>query len=201
MNATFDDSLRRRNLRTVLGLAAIFFVPLALSFILYYGTSWRPAGSSNHGELIDPARPLPAVALAPVAATPPDAKPFAADKWMLVYVGDGRCDEACRRALFVMRQTRVLLNNEMPRVGRTFLVTGNCCDREFLEREHKGLDAFDATSPAAAELLAKFPAEDRATSLFVVDPLGNLMMRFDARQDPKGLLDDLKKLLKLSHIG
>lgn len=120
---------------------------------------------------------------------------------MLVYVGDGRCDDACRRALFVMRQARLLLNNEMPRVGRTFLVTGGCCDRAFLQGEHKGLELFDASTPAAAPLLAQFPEQDRGYSLFVVDPLGNLMMRFDSRQDPKGLLTDLKKLLKLSHIG
>jgi len=201
MSATTDDALRRRNLRTVLGLAALFFVPLALAFVLYYGTAWRPAGSSSHGELIDPVRPLPAVALAPLGSTPADAQPFTAGKWTLVYVGAGRCDDACRRALFVMRQTRILLNEDMPRVRRSFLVTGECCDREFLDREHAGLQLFDAAAPAAAPLLAQFPQSDRAQSLYIVDPLGNLMMRFDSRQDPKGLLDDLNKLLKLSHIG
>ena len=50
-------------------------------------------------------------------------------------------------------------------------------------------------------LLAQFPAEQRAASIFVVDPRGNLMMRYDAHDDPKGLRDDLKKLLTLSHIG
>ena len=52
-----------------------------------------------------------------------------------------------------------------------------------------------------AELVARFPTADAPYSLYVVDPLGNLMMRFDTRGDPKGLLEDLKKLLKLSHIG
>jgi hypothetical protein len=46
-----------------------------------------------------------------------------------------------------------------------------------------------------------FPVADREQSLFIVDPLGNLMMRYDVRQNPKGLLQDLKKLLSLSHIG
>jgi hypothetical protein len=50
-------------------------------------------------------------------------------------------------------------------------------------------------------VLNVFPVEARAQSLFIVDPLGNLMMRYDVRQDPKGLLQDLKKLLSLSHIG
>ena len=54
---------------------------------------------------------------------------------------------------------------------------------------------------AAIELLAQFPQDNQANMIFIVDPLGNLMMRFDARQEPKGLLSDLQKLLKLSHIG
>ena len=95
-----------------------------------------------------------------------------------------------------MRQTRLSLNNEMARVNRVFLVTGKCCDREFLQREHPGLNVVQMQNIPPA-----FPETDRASSLFIVDPLGNLVMRYDARQNPKGLLEDLKKLLKLSHIG
>jgi hypothetical protein len=84
---------------------------------------------------------------------------------------------------------------------RVFLATGGCCDREFLEREHAGLLVLDASGEAAAPVLALFPNEDRANSVFIVDPLGNLMMRYDARRNPRGLFEDLKKLLLLSHIG
>jgi hypothetical protein len=59
----------------------------------------------------------------------------------------------------------------------------------------------DATGNKAQALLAQFPASERAHSIFVVDPLGNLMMRFDARANPRGLREDLLRLLKLSHIG
>ena len=59
----------------------------------------------------------------------------------------------------------------------------------------------DARGAAAAALLAQFPASERAHTLFVVDPLGNLMMSYDARQNSRGLLEDLQKLLRLSHIG
>jgi hypothetical protein len=101
------------------------------------------------------------------------------------------------------RQSRLALNNEMTRVQRVFLATGNCCASDYLMAEHPGLIVLDASSPDAAKLLAQFP-EARAQSLFIVDPLGNLMMRHDAgaaSQTSKGLLTDLKKLLKLSHIG
>ena len=67
--------------------------------------------------------------------------------------------------------------------------------------EHPGLLALDASGEDARRLLEEFPSPAREHVLFVVDPLGNLMMSYDARRDPHGLLEDLKKLLKLSHIG
>jgi cytochrome oxidase Cu insertion factor (SCO1/SenC/PrrC family) len=192
--------LRSRNLRTLAILAGLFVVPLLVSFWAYYATDWRPAGHSNHGELISPARPLPHVDLPRVEGEAAGGSLFKR-KWTLVYLGGGNCDDACRRALYFMRQTRLGLNNEMTRVERVFLVTGSCCDRQFLGTEHAGLDVFDASGPAASNLLAQFPSTDRENSLFVVDPLGNLMMRYDDRLNPKGLLQDLQKLLRLSHIG
>lgn len=181
----------RRGRRMLLALAALFLLPLAVAFALYYGGSWRPAGSASHGELIVPARALPQAAGAAALH----------GKWTLVYAGDGACDPACRRALHVMRQTRLALNDEMTRVQRVLLATGGCCDRDFLEREHAGLVVLDASQGALRELLAAFPREDREHAVFIVDPLGNLMMRQDVRASPRGFLRDLRKLLELSHIG
>jgi hypothetical protein len=190
---------RARGRRTLLIVAAVFFVPVAVAFTLYYGKLWRPAGSSSKGELIEPARPLTVAGLRHADGSPADASVFA-DKWTLLYVGDGRCDDACRAALVFGRQSRLALNNEMTRVQRVFLATGNCCDSAYFAREHAGLIALDASSPEAAALLKQFPGEHEHT-LFIVDPLGNLMMRHDASHTTKDLLSDLKKLLKLSHIG
>ena len=185
--------LRARNLRTLAALAALFLVPLVLAFFIYYGTGWRPAARVNHGTLITPPRPLPQSAA--------NAPPLFHGKWSLVYVGNGACDADCHATLYVMRQTRLSLNTDMGRVVRVFLVTADCCDRAFLTTEQAGLDVRDASVPEAASLLAAFPASERAHTLFVVDPLGNLMMSYDARQNPHGLLEDLKKLLRLSQIG
>jgi hypothetical protein len=190
---------RARGRRTLLIVAAMFLLPVAVAFTLYYGKLWRPTGSASKGDLIEPARPLIVAGLRHVDGTPADASVFA-DKWTLLYIGDGRCDEACRTALVFGRQSRLALNNEMTRVQRVFLATGNCCDNDYFAREQAGLVALDASSPEAAALLAQFPGE-RAHTLFIVDPLGNLMMRHDASHTTKDLLSDLKKLLKLSHIG
>ncbi len=190
---------RARGRRTLLIVAAVFLVPVAVAFALYYGQLWRPSGSSSMGELITPARPLTIAGLKHADGTPADAAVFA-DKWTLIYIGDGACDADCRAALVYARQSRLALNNEMTRVQRVFLATGHCCANDYLAAEHVGLITLDASSPAAAQLLASFPAA-RAQSLFIVDPHGNLMMRHDANHTTKDLLSDLKKLLKLSHIG
>jgi len=195
MNAV-DKELRARNLRLLGVLAGLFLLPLALAFWVYYGTEWRPVGTVNHGELIRPVRPLPQLGLQAAVAGETLPADLFHHKWTLVYIGDGQCDDACRNALYVMRQTRLSLNNEMTRVERVFLATSNCCAREFLAYEHPGLRVF-----AAPADVSPFPADARAQSLFIVDPLGNLMMRFDVRQNPKGLLEDLKRLLKYSQIG
>jgi len=193
-----EDS-RRRGRRTLLMVAAIFLLPVVLAFALYYGNVWRPMGSSSKGELITPARPLAAEGL-----KLPDGGAAGADvlqgKWSIVYVGDGACDADCRATLVYGRQSRLALNNEMTRVQIVMLASANCCDRG-VEQHVPGIRLLDASSPDAAPMLAQFPDTSRARSLFIVDPLGNLMMRHDAAETSKDLLTDLKKLLKLSHIG
>ncbi|MDE2451471.1 MAG: cytochrome oxidase assembly protein [Gammaproteobacteria bacterium] len=204
MTATDTRQLRSRNLRTLGALAALFFLPLLASGWLYYGTSWRPGGHINHGELIQPPRPLPRVSLArvPIGGDIAASDPALFRRsWTLVYVGDGSCDASCRGTLYVMRQTRLALGTDMTRLARVFLVTSDCCAKDFLAREHAGITVLDATSAGGATLLNRFPAGDRSHTLFVVDPLGNLMMRYDVRRDPRGLLVDLKRLLELSQIG
>lgn len=193
--------LRTRNLRTLALLAALFLLPLLLAFFTYYGTSWRPARHINHGTLLEPVRPLPPLPLA-VLGSGDQRLPqrLFTHSWSLVYVGDGQCDADCRQALYVMRQTRLSLNSDMQRLTRVFLASGDCCARAFLSHEHPGLVVVDASDAAAAQVLRQFPPE-RAHALFLVDPLGNLLMSYDARHDPHGLLEDLKNLLRLSQIG
>lgn len=188
-----------RALRMIALLAALFLAPLGAAVWLYYGIGWSPAQHLNHGEL------LPVVTLPEVTLPAPDHGPSMANvfakRWALVYVGDGRCDTACRRALYVMGQTRAALNADMSRVERVFLATANCCDVGFLGPAYPGLIVLDASASSAWRLLGSFPARDRDSMIFVVDPLGNLMMRYDARHDPRGLVLDLQRLLRLSNIG
>lgn len=184
-------------------LIGAFVAPLALAFLLYYGMGIRPQGSTNKGDLITPAVPLPDVEL-PGATDQKLAADALRGKWSMVFIGDGACDARCREALTLMRQTRLALGDKMERVQRVFLITGNCCDQAYLDAEQAGLLLGRIDNSAGKTLLETFPDAAQAGSLgriYLVDPLGNLMMKYEADAPQKGLLEDLKKLLKLSHIG
>lgn len=208
MNAPHSAAQDRRNRRFLVALALLFFLPLAVSFYLYYGPAgWRPSSHVNHGDLIDPARPLPDISL-PVAT--PDGehagKPdFLKGKWTLLYFGPGRCAAACRKDLYDTRQIRIALGRDMDRVQRVFLAEGDCCDWPYLKAEHADLLTVRAT-PDAAPLLALLPTQGgiaplQAERVYVIDPLGNLMMSYAPTAKPKGMLEDIKRLLGLSHVG
>jgi cytochrome oxidase Cu insertion factor (SCO1/SenC/PrrC family) len=200
---------QRRQRRALIGLALLFFAPLGLAFFLYYGAAWRPGGHVNHGELIDPPRPLPAVALprvdpdgAPGRLTAPD---FLTHKWTLLYWGAGACSERCKTDLYNTRQVRIALDRDMDRVQRVFVAQGECCDFEFLRAQHPDLITVRAT-PEAASILALLrlsPGDQPATAnrVYLIDPLGNVMMFYAPDARPKGMLEDLKRLLGLSHVG
>lgn len=208
MNAPIDTTkpaaghpLRSR--KQVYVLIGVFFAPLILAFLLYYGLGVRPSGSTNKGDLIHPAVPLPEVTL-PGAGDQDLPANFLRGKWSMVFIGDGACDNRCREALTLMRQTRLALNDDMTRVQRVFLVTGNCCDSNYLDQEQRGLLLGRIDTAEGKTLLETFPDGARAAEpgrIYLVDPLGNLMMKYEPDAPQKALLDDLKKLLKLSHIG
>ncbi len=199
----------RRQRRLLVGIALLFFAPLAVSFYLYYGRdNWRPGGRVNRGDLIDPARPLPEIPL-PIAATSGAASRTSPDflrrKWTLLYWGTGGCDERCRVRLYDMRQVRLALNRDMTRVQRVFVAEGVCCDFDYLNSQHPDLVTLRDTAEAA-RLLAVFPAIDgvaprNADRIYLIDPLGNLMMSYAPTAKPKGMLEDIKRLLGLSSVG
>jgi cytochrome oxidase Cu insertion factor (SCO1/SenC/PrrC family) len=187
-------------------LVGVFFAPLLIAFLLYYGLDgWRPVGSTNHGDLVQPPTPLPHTALTMPNGGSLDPASLRG-KWTVVYIGSGECDARCREALTLIRQTRLALNDDLTRVQRLFLATEPCCDETYLREQHEGLLIARLDDASGAQFKAAFQGAtqvdvERAGRIYVVDPLGNLMMSYAPDAEPKGLLIDLKKLLKLSHIG
>jgi hypothetical protein len=234
---TIDPRQRGRQRRALVALALLFFAPLALAFILYYGVGWRPGARVNHGDLVEPPVPLPDLVLPPGEETRPETAGAAAPeavaatassatilkgKWTLVYLGAGSCSAECRTDLYNTRQVRAALGHDRERVQRVFLAEGACCDFEWLHAqqpdlitvhadadaapleailEHAGRDAAAADSLGSGSGAARRAASAAADRVYLVDPLGNLMMSYALDARPKGMLEDLKKLLRLSHVG
>src|SRR5262249_50625980 len=155
-----------------------FLAPVVMAFYLYYGLpGWRPAGQVNHGELISPARPLPEVALrTPAGAV--TALDFLKGKWTFLYIGKGDCDSRCRQALHDMRQVRLALNQDMQRVQRVFLYSGECCEKSYFATEQAGLIAASIDSAGGTKLLETFARPGGSQTLaagriYLSDPLGN----------------------------
>jgi cytochrome oxidase Cu insertion factor (SCO1/SenC/PrrC family) len=194
--------------RVLIALALLFLAPVAVAFILYYGIGWTPGGRVNYGELVQPPVPLPDIALprAEAAVTSPADAPrtFLRGKWTLVYLGAGSCTAGCRTDLYNTRQVRAALGADRERVQRVFLAEGACCDLEWLHAQQPDLITVQASAAAASltailEHAGHSPAA--ADRVYLIDPLGNLMMCYAVDARPKGMLEDLKKLLRLSHVG
>jgi hypothetical protein len=189
---------RSRQRRLLIGLALMFFAPLGVSFLLYYGHGWHPGGHVNQGELVQPARPLPAASLPLAGGGDTDAEVLRR-KWTLLYVQRGPCDENCMRHLYDTRQVRTALDREMNRVQRMLIADADCCDMQKLHDLHPDLIVVRA-APPAQPVLALLPAAN-SDRIYLIDPLGNLMMYYEPDSKPKGMLQDMKRLLQLSQIG
>jgi cytochrome oxidase Cu insertion factor (SCO1/SenC/PrrC family) len=147
---------------------------------LAYELRWTSGPTGNYGELIAP-RPV-AGALASLRG-----------KWVLVTFDAAACGAACERKLYVVRQVRRAQGKEMDRLERLWVVTDAGKPRPEL------LAAIEGAHVSMDASLAKVFAD--AEGIYLVDPLGNLMMRFPADPDPTKMIKDLQRLLKYSRIG
>ncbi len=183
-------------------IALLFLGPLALSFWAYYGMEYRPPGRTNHGELITPARPLPDAIFSTGAGSTTTTAVLLRGHWSLVVIAEGGCEHTCREALGASGTARLALGGDVRRVERVLLVVAPCC--EPVVPADPELAVGWLTDADGRMLLERFPGEGaggRAGRTYVVDPLGNLLMRYPAGEAGQGMLRDLEHLLKLSHIG
>jgi cytochrome oxidase Cu insertion factor (SCO1/SenC/PrrC family) len=176
-------------------LIGVFVVPVVAAYLAYFG--WRPSGHGNYGDLIT-VTPLRHTAGVAVDGTPFDQQSLRG-KWLMVHVGPAACEADCAQQLYYMRQMRIAQGKEQSRIERVWVVSDAGAVDPALLREHAGLHAWRPADPAFIE---QFPAvQSRHAHIYLIDPLGNLMLRFPARPEPKRLMKDLKLLLKASQIG
>lgn len=162
----------------------LIFLACAAPFVLgwaawYFG--WATGSTGNYGELLAP-RPVSGASLQALRG-----------KWVLVAFDSSACDAYCEKKLYYMRQIRKAQGKDQARVERLWVITDAGTPRPEL------LAALEGTHISRA-LVGEFPGE-RSGHIYLVDPIGNLMMRFPRDPDPSKILKDLQRLLKYSSVG
>lgn len=176
-------------------IGVLCVAPVVASYFAYY--VMPPGGHTNYGELMD-AMPLPDARLGLVDGTPFQLSQLRG-KWVLLMAGSARCDEACRRTLFTLRQLRLTQGKDMERIERVWLVSDDAVPSDALMSDYRGIWLVRA---AASELLTRLPAEHPHTEyIYLIDPLGNLVLRYGRDAEPGKMIKDLTRLLKTSRIG
>ena len=173
---------------------AIFSAPLIAAYLVYH--FWQPQKYVNYGELIEP-KSVTQSTLTLIGGT---AFQFSQlkGKWIFLTVDSGRCDRDCNQKLYKIRQVRLTQGKDMDRIERVWLI--------------------DDTAEPSLDLIKQYPQmwivkTDRTflndfaldakinKYIFLVDPLGNLMMRYGSDADPKKMIKDMARLLKVSQVG
>ena len=175
-------------------MLALTIAPVAGAWLLYY--FWPPVDTVNYGELVE-GRRLPDAALTLADGTVLKSSQWRG-KWILAMIDSAACDPYCEKKLYIMRQLQRAQGKEMGRVERAFLITDQA------SVPVKRLAPYDGTwfVHAGRELLDAFPAEGSSTAhIYVIDPLGNVILRYPRDPDPRKMLKDLQRLLKVSRIG
>lgn len=197
---------RRARLSMVLVLA-MFAVPLivaALAITVF--PDWKPETTTNNGDLIQPVRLLPAFDLETLQGKTID-ETFFRGKWTILYLARGACERPCVEQLYNIRQIRLAQGGKnIDRLRRLMVWNTNGvsdAQRKELQTHFPGQVIVPAGDEKA--LLQAFVLDEQdplaADRIYLVDPLGNLMMKYEPGEEPRGMIKDLEKLLKYSGLG
>jgi hypothetical protein len=196
-----DEWRTRHGRAKMLLVLLVCAAPVIASYFTYFVI--RPEGRSNYGELIVPPRPLPQASELPLVDLQRRAVDVASlrGQWLLVVVADADCDAGCEKALLLQRQLRETLGKERDRVDKLWLVTDSRPVRpEVLQAISSGTPTMVLRVPrdALARWLSPAPRHSLEQHMFVVDPMGQWMMRVPPDPDPARLKRDIERLLRAS---
>lgn len=189
--------------RALLIIVASFLVPVLLGSLAYIYRDNLGMGTKtvNYGTLIQPARPTEPLDLQQDDKAA-DAKEVLQGKWTLLQIAPPECSQLCQDHLLLMKRVRLLMNDKMRRI-RTVLVTHNGqADNASMKEKYPDL-VLTNTNSATSTFVQQFEPHDMSSAaIYLLDPLGNLMMVYpQADPDAKKIIKDLKRLLKYSRLG
>ncbi len=172
-------------------------LPVVGSYILY--AVWRPESHTNHGQLLM----LKSAGLNELKLEGVNEEKFVgpavSKKWVFLTVQSAQCDARCQHKLYLMRQIRTAQNESMEHVDRVWLITGEGAVDPQLLKKHPGLRL--ARVAKHEQLPQLMLGTDPGAYIFLIDPNGNLVLRYDDQSSPKGMLKDLARLLRYSGLG
>lgn len=192
----------KANRRILLILLFLFVFPAIISFVMY-ATGWRPSITVNHGELVLPVRPVADREMQSI-----DGKSFnildLRGKWSMIYFDSSSCPETCMSQLYFMRQTHLSVGKNFDRMQRVFILTDTTSVDSLKSKlaEYEGMQVLSGDKTVMAGLHQDFGIDEKAAepgkSIFLLDPQGNVMMRYKPGSEPAGTRKDIERLLKYS---
>ena len=199
MEQTKPTDVQRKGRWKLLAVVAVCAAPMIFSYLTYYVI--KPTGRTNYGDLIDPRQhPIPRLGASALDGKPAELDAFKG-KWIMLQVAPGDCQQRCKDQLVAMRQLRLMQGKGIERIERVWLVTDNTPLDTMLMKVIDGTHML-RVPPAAVNAWLPVAQGGLVTDhLYLIDPLGNLMMRFPKDADPNKVKKDIAKLLKASAIG
>jgi len=168
-------------------LMSLFAAPALAAWVAHQ--VWQPAVAASYGELLQPFVPR-FVGMADAAGQPADLAALHG-RWVLLTVAKGECGPACRQQLYLGHQVRFAQGRERERVARVLI-------QALIHADSAVPDGHLLTYRVPRAALANWPDPVRT---YIVDPQGRVMLRFPVAAEGKGMLRDLRQLLKASNIG
>ena len=200
MDSNKNEPQQRSGRLKMFAVLAVCAAPIVASYFTYYVIKPK-GGSTNYGDLIDPRQhPIPAMPSKLLSGEPKKLEDYKG-KWIMLKVGGSDCQQECQDMLFMMRQLRTMQGKEMERIERVWLITDEQPLETMLMRVNDGTHMLRAPAADVSRWLPVEQGERADDHIYLIDPLGNLMMRFPKNADPTKVKKDLAKLLKASAIG
>jgi len=207
MSAPTPENPAKKNRIIIVALALLFFGPLAIApFVVDYIEKTRPTETKNTGVLVDPAVPLKEFTLQGLEGQAYGLEQMRG-KWSVVYFASG-CDARCAETLYNIRQSRLAQGKEYHRVQLLHIPVGGTVSAPLqdLLPEHPKLTVLTGRPRDVQNMWRQFAAvdpiaESERSGVYIVDPLGNLMMSYPGDFTPRQLIKDLQRLLYVSQIG
>lgn len=180
-------------------LLAVCAAPLIASYLTYYVI--KPTGRTNYGTLLDPrSYPMPSLTGTTLDGKAEWLKAYQG-KWIMLHADFAECPDYCQKKLHDMRQLRLAQGKEMDRIERVWLILDGKPLDTLLMREYDGTHMLRVPMEPLKAWLPTEQGTAVTDHIYMIDPLGNLMMRFPKDADPNKIKRDLTRLLKASRIG